>query len=894
LSPHRWQSVFAVFEKAVDLDPSEQQGFITTACADDPVLRQGVEELLMVHNESATFLDRPLVDRAVTPFEEMDAAGPVAALGPTSDVDGVPAEPNESRDGSGLDRPQGKVPGGGSPAGGLPFETVGPYRLLRKIGQGGMSTVYLAVRDDESFNRQMVIKLVRRDMESEAMLRRLRAERRILASLEHPNIARLYDGGSTESGTPYFVMEYVEGLPVDVYCEQNQLSIDERLALFRKICLAVQFAHQNLVVHRDIKPSNILVNAEGEPKLLDFGIAKLLNPGLAGADFEPTANWQRLMTPSFASPEQIRGEPITTVSDVYSLGVLLYVLLTGRLPHQFEGCSLREIERLLTDTEPPKPSFVVSREAATLASSEKPKASRDSAEASATGASRQELVGDVDAIVLKALRSAPTRRYASAERFASDIERFQNGLPVDARVGTWRYRTAKFVRRNRRAVAAAVLVAVLLSGFGIATVVQAKQVLAERNKKAQVVSMILEVFELSDPYVAPGGEMTVREALERSFPRIERGLEDQPEVRAELLHTTGSILSGLRLYAPSADQLEEALAIRRRLYGENHIEVAETMRALARARKEQLDFEAAAPLAKRAVEIMRQHVAPGDPALVKPLMELVSVSCYEGEYEAAEPLAKEVLAITSDLAQDHLGEITALEYLAKVHSSRGEYAQAVARNREALQLYRQRYGEKYPAQITTLGNIGLQLRRMEDFAASQKAYEDALRLQRETYGNDHASPILVNNLAGLHYATGNYSDAEKFYKEALALVVKEAGPYHRKAFAMQVRLAKTWIEQGAPEEAEILLRRILGREEFRLDAEDWARDEARSVLGASLSAQERCEDGETLLVASYLGILEKNKRARVRDDAFQRLRVHLERCDRAADVAGYEAMLSDD
>ncbi len=289
----RWQRVFAIFEQAIERSVEERSAFLDQVCADDALLRRGVEELLEAHAEKTMFLDRPIfrhgAEVSSTDLADDEDTVDQATIDPTPEAD-------------------------------LPFTTLGPYRILRQIGQGGMSTVYSAAREDDAYRRPMVVKVVRHDMQSEAMSRRLRAERQILAGLEHPNIARLYDGASTDDGMPYFVMEYVEGMPIDRYCEENQLSVDERLTLFRKVCAAVHYAHQNLVVHRDIKPSNILVTTDGEPKLLDFGIAKLLNPGLGGADIEPTAHWQRLMTPSFASPEQIRGLPITTVSDVYSLG----------------------------------------------------------------------------------------------------------------------------------------------------------------------------------------------------------------------------------------------------------------------------------------------------------------------------------------------------------------------------------------------------------------------------------------------------------------------------------------------------------------------------------------------------------------------------------------------
>ena len=430
MSTPRWQQIFAIFEEAAELPPDERRRFLDRACGDSEDLRQGVEDLLTAENRDETYLDRPLVEspwRAPAGSSEVaDTPSPDTALAATS-------------------------------------PTLGAYKLLRQIGQGGMSTVYLAVRSDDAFKRQVVVKLVRRGMENAAILRRLRTERQILASLDHPYIARLFDGGSTEDGLPYFVMEYVDGLSIDAYCQHNQLTLGERLALFRKVCTAVHYAHQNLVVHRDIKPSNILVSAGGEPKLLDFGIAKLLNPDMAAAESEPTATWQRVMTPSYASPEQVRGKHITTASDIYSLGVLLYKILTGRLPRSFKGRSQEEIEQLLTDTEPLPPSAAV-----VLPPQGTPSPLETSSGSWTPEPSRRfhkQLRGDLDAIVLKALRSVPARRYGSVEKLADDIERYQRGLPVLARAGTWRFRVGKYVRRNRTAVAVATAVFGAAGGF---------------------------------------------------------------------------------------------------------------------------------------------------------------------------------------------------------------------------------------------------------------------------------------------------------------------------------------------------------------------------------------------------------------------------------------------
>jgi serine/threonine protein kinase len=318
---------------------------------------------------------------------------------------------------------------------------VGPYRLIREIGSGGMGTVFLAVRNDDAFQRRVAIKVLRRGMDTDAIVRRFRHERQILASLQHPYIAGLLDGGSTSDGLPYFAMEYVQGQNISDFCEARTLDTTARLELFRKVCAAVQYAHQNLIIHRDIKPANVLVTSDGTPKLLDFGIAKLVNPEVGGQTLAPTAAGLQLMTPDYASPEQVRGETVTTATDVYSLGVLLYELLTGRRPYELTSRSLADVAHVICHAEPERPSTAVTQPVRGATSPH-------------TDRLRRRLAGDLDNIALKALSKEPDRRYASVDQFSEDVRRHLAGLPVIARKDTVGYRAAKFVRRNKGVVAA--------------------------------------------------------------------------------------------------------------------------------------------------------------------------------------------------------------------------------------------------------------------------------------------------------------------------------------------------------------------------------------------------------------------------------------------------------
>ena len=429
MTPERWQQVRGVFDQAVALGSDERTAFLDKACATDSELRREVESLLFSDNRAGSvFLNTPAVD--LTKRRE--------------------SNPAPSRVG----------------------RRIGVYQIVEEIGHGGMGEVYRAVRADGQYEKEVAVKLVRVGLDTSFILDRFRHERQILASLDHPNIARLLDGGTTEEGIPYLVMELIEGAPVDIYCDVHKLSITQRLQLFRQICSAVQYAHQRLVIHRDLKPGNVLVMSDGVPKLLDFGIAKLLDP-----DAVAETTFARPMTIGYASPEQIRGEAITTASDVYSLGVVLYQLLTGRSPYPGETRSSHVLARAVCESDPGKPSTAVLKAAPVRVDDEVPPATPEQIGSVREGSPaklHRRLAGDLDNIVLMALRKEPQRRYASVEQFAEDVRRHLEGLPVTAVKGSARYRAGKFLRRNRIVVAAGALVTLTLVVGIAATLRQAR------------------------------------------------------------------------------------------------------------------------------------------------------------------------------------------------------------------------------------------------------------------------------------------------------------------------------------------------------------------------------------------------------------------------------------
>ena len=419
----RWQRITELFEAALECEPQRRAALLEEACAGDPELRRHVDALLADDAAATDFLANPAFELTALDFER-------------------------------------------EPADSLVGQRIGSYQVQQKIGHGGMGVVYRAVRADEEYQKEVAIKLVKRGMDSDAILGRFRNERQILANLDHPNIAKLLDGGTSPEGLPYFVMDYVDGLPIDVYCDNHRLPIGDRLNLFRTVCSAVHYAHQNHVLHRDLKPTNILVTDDGVPKLLDFGIAKLFNPGLDSQAPEVTATALPFLTPQYASPEQLRGEKLTPASDVYVLGVLLYKLLTGHRPYRLGGGTPAEMARVVCEQEPEKPSSAIGRvEEAPPGSAEvrlTPESVSETREDQPEKL-RRRLAGDLDNIVLKALRREPERRYGSVDEMSEDILRHLEGRPVLARKDTLGYRGAKFIKRNKAGVMAGLLAVALLT-----------------------------------------------------------------------------------------------------------------------------------------------------------------------------------------------------------------------------------------------------------------------------------------------------------------------------------------------------------------------------------------------------------------------------------------------
>jgi serine/threonine-protein kinase len=767
MQPERWRRVCAVLEGALELGPEERAEWLRDRCSREPEIRDEVESLLRADRRAGRFLEQPLGR----------ASKASAAAGATAGA----ADPR-------------------------PPERLGPYRLLEPLGHGGTSSVYLAVRGDDEYRQRVAVKILRPGVGSDAG-RRLRVERQILAHLDHPNIARFLYGDTTGDGLPFFAMELVEGVRVDRYCREHQLSIEQRLELFLEICSAVEYAHRNLVVHRDLKPGNILVTRDGRPKLLDFGIAKLLDPELAGPESATTVHWLRVLTPAYASPEQVRGEPISTATDVYSLGVLLYELLTGVLPIPLAGASgagsappsTAEIERAVLEQEPRRPS-------AAVVDAGRPEL-------------RRHLAGDLDQIVLKALRKEPGHRYSSVERLAEDIHRHLRGEPVRARKGTLAYRTGRFLRRHRWQTAAAAAFLATVLGFTAAVAHQASRIRAqaeaiaaerdearaESEKRRRVLEFLEQVFTRVGELEAQGQRIDAAGMLSLGVEMAgERG--DEPEVQADLLSALGRNLERVRRWDEAETTHRTALGIRTRIFGDDSLAAGRSLYDLSSVSYQLGRYPEAERRARRAVELIRRHLGQEDPEVAEALTNLATVVYTRQRSDEAEALFRQALEIRRRrLGDDHPLVVASLNHLGLTLASGGRHREAEAHLREALAI--QRRGDPSDWDLAyNLNNLAFALQEQGELDAAEPLLAEALAIWRRTLAEDDPQiGIALQGLGRLRLAQGAAAEAEAVLREHSKLVASSAPPGHWDRAQAAALLGAALCEQGRSAEAEPLL-----------------------------------------------------------------------------------------
>jgi non-specific serine/threonine protein kinase/serine/threonine-protein kinase len=811
MTPERWQQIKALFHAAVELKPSARAEFLLANCGDDEALRGEVARLLAADEGQANFLE----------------SSPLRVVAETTSLTG---------------------------------RRIGAYKIIREIGRGGMGTVWEAVRDDDEFAQRVALKIIRRGMDTEEMLRRFRTERQILARLDHPHIARLLNGGSTEDGLPWYAMDLIAGRDIASHIRAHQLSVSERLRLFLQVCAAVQYAHQHLIIHRDLKPSNILVTDDGAARLLDFGIAKLLAPA---TDHTMTATAHALMTPAYASPEQVRGGDITTATDVYALGVILYELLTGQLPYDLTGQRADEIPGIICETEPERPSAAVARQ--------RPDSGPDANAEPARLKLQRSLRGDLDNIVLHALRKEPQRRYNSVEQFAEDIRRHLDGRPVLARPDTLGYRTTKFITRNKLALAASALIFLALLGGIIATTWQAR---VARNQRRLAERRFNEVRQLANAFVfkyhdaiarLPGStglrEMLVSDAT-AYLDNLARDADADPELQHELAlaflklgdaqgqqwaANTGDTAGALRSYRKAVALCEEmsketGLSAEQRRRAENDLRQA--YRSLGSLlprvgqREEGLEYlQKCLAISERLfagatqnhagqLELSREYVEYGD---LRPTIRM-RLEMYGKAMETAEraladrpdevEVMRAIIRISQRIGMNHIWLGEAQEEDDESAAAQAEYLAALPHNQRVRELTAKLVAtdpqnpDYERIRIAALTNLAISLRAVGRPEEALRLIRQALAAQEALVYSDQKNKEAVIDLAEILTETGRaharlnrYSEAERFYQTSLKLLetMERRDPHNTLVSSYivinQLMLGRAMLDQGQPESA---------------------------------------------------------------------------------------------
>ncbi|HJR58901.1 MAG TPA: tetratricopeptide repeat protein [Vicinamibacterales bacterium] len=720
------------------------------------------------------------------------------------------------------------------PTGGLaPGERVGIWRVLREIGRGGMGTVYLVERADGQFEQKGALKLGHSSLGSDDIAQRLRRERRILASLTHANIARLLDGGQTEDGRPFLVMEYIEGRPIDRYCDDARSSVDERVDLFQRVCSGVQHAHARLVVHRDVKPSNIVVTADGEVKLLDFGIARLLSPTDPPDDDALTQPIMRILTPEYASPEQVRGEPVAIASDVYQLGLLLYELLTGQKAQAVASPSPAGLEAAVCTSIPLRPST-----RAAAASDEVAVARRVTPRALA-----RKLAGDLDTIILYALRKEPDRRYATVGDLLGDLQRYRAGLPVKAQADSVSYRARKYAGRHRMALSwtAAILV---VTAIGLPVLAgQRLRTAREALRAEQVEALLADMLALPNPRILAQPPMAVH-YVDHAARLVQSEMAGQPRSQARLLTTVGRLYNALGYYQRSIDVLEEALALRRANFGAESIELAETLEWLGQSHHYLGRYDEAESTVRQALGIRRLRLGSGNPDTLRTALELGDLLHTRGRLHDGEQVLREAVAAlraaalttrVEDLGHDSLPR--ALRDLANVLRDRGALEESAALYREAISIFRELHGEPNQQVATSQIYYSRLLIMATRFEAAEAALAQAIPALRRIYDGDHALVgMALREFGYLRTEQGRLDEAEALLSEAQRVQQKWLGRTHPMVPRTRAHQAELARRRGRTSDAVQLARQTL--EEFdRLGmSEHPSAIDARATLGEALIA----------------------------------------------------------
>ena len=807
-----WKNVKEIFLEATERPFDERATFIAEKCGEDTELLNEVQSLLASHDSDTQFIEKPAVNLSS-----------ILSNGTTN--------------------------GAG--------KTLGKYKIVREIGRGGMGAVFLAERDDGEFSQQVAIKVLGQALPDSEIVRYFKREREILASLNHPFIARLLDGGVTPDGLPFFVMEYVEGVSVLEFATRENLSINDRLRLFVQICEAVGFAHRNFIVHRDIKPNNIMVTNDGTPKLLDFGLAKMLNPNVAETDVLQPDTAFLAMTPAYASPEQMRGQPITTASDIYSLGIVLFELLTNERPYQFDTDNLAEVVRVVCETEPTRPSSMLNLKSKV----QSPKSEKQDLNPKSKIQNPKSLQGDIDNIVLLALRKEPLRRYQTAEQFAEDIKRHLNNLPVVARQNTLKYRASKFVKRNTIGVLAATLIFLSLIGGIAATLWQVRQTQKEKEKAESINVFLGRLLRYSNPIYKSlqkgGREATINDVLDEAADRLRQGeFDNQPEVKAELLHTVAQSYLGQGKIALANELLQEYVALTSKLYDENHPKTIESLIVLAGLNFSEGEMNESEKLYRQVLPHLRDEQTKGNikaEIVADALNNFAYLRRTQGDSREAETLFREALALNPQMPTDEANFTNGVtqSVLASTLADQGRFDEALQTSREGVAEQRRNGFTKTPTFGFNLTVLSGFLTEKGEFAEADAYLSEAEDIFRKNLApNNLWLGDNLRNQAISFYFQAKYTESIQKADETLknyATFGKHYDHYPTALIFKGLSLAKT----GQLNEGEKLLREAVELRTTSLPKEHFWVAIAESALGECLMMEKKYAEAEPLLRESY-------------------------------------------
>jgi serine/threonine protein kinase/tetratricopeptide (TPR) repeat protein len=781
----RWEHVKELLHQAMQLAPENRTRFLDEACSSDAALRAEVESLL-------------LADEGVRSSFMQSAP----------QADGMGADNDKDKDNDRIDSAFALEPG---------QVFAQRFQLVRKLGEGGMGQVWLA-EQTSPVRRQVALKLIKAGMYDEAVVQRFQSERQSLAIMDHPAIAKVFDAGAMPQGQPYFVMEYVPGLPITEYCDRKKLKIGDRLQLFIQACEGVQHAHQKAIIHRDLKPANILVvevDGKPTPRIIDFGLAKATTPQGAGENFF-TQLGHFVGTPGYMSPEQADPgvQDIDTRTDVYSLGVVLYVLLAGSQPFetkQRQKQSLDELLRKLREEEPPSPSARVSADRDT-----------STATAEARGTVPKQLVkllrGDLDWITMKALEKDRARRYGAPLELAADIRRYLNHEPVVARPASAGYRLRKYTRRHRVAVSVAAGLLLLLATFFVLQALELRRITRERDRAnrerdhaTRITDFMTGMFRVSDPSEALGNNVTAREILDRASNDMDTGLAKDPEVQSQMMHVMAQTYTNLGLYARAHELAKRALDIRAGLLGEEDPKTLDSMSWLGWVLYCEGHFAEAEKMERQALVGERRILGAEDPLTLRTIGNLAAILQDQGHYDEAEKLEREAVEVaTRRLGPENAQTLRLMNQLGNTLWYRARYAEAEQEYRQLLAVARRVLGPDHPQTLAAMGGLPVVIEGQGRLAEAEQMYREVLATNRRVLGPEHRNTVLtMGNLGSLVDREGRLADAEKLYREALGIQLRTLGPEHNETLVSQSNLAHVLLKEGHVHEAEELQRETL-------------------------------------------------------------------------------------